>query len=142
MLLANKNSINTMLVILHFYCSCGSGWYSISGFRLVACSEIHILFQHSTKYYFPIPSVRHAVPYLDEALYTSRKVAGSIPYEALDLFSLPNPSNRNMALGSTQPLTEMSTRNLPGGKQRPALKTNTSPPPVSRLSRKYGSLDV
>jgi hypothetical protein len=25
-----------------------------------------------------------------------------------------NPSNRTMALGSTQPLTEMSTRNLPG----------------------------
>jgi hypothetical protein len=25
-----------------------------------------------------------------------------------------------MALGSTQPLTEMSTRNLPGGKRRPA----------------------
>jgi hypothetical protein len=27
-----------------------------------------------------------------------------------------------MALGSTQPLTEMSTRNLPGGKGRPARK--------------------
>jgi hypothetical protein len=25
-----------------------------------------------------------------------------------------------MALGSTQPLTEMSTRDLPGGKERPA----------------------
>jgi hypothetical protein len=25
-----------------------------------------------------------------------------------------------MALGSTEPLTEMSTRNLPGGKKRPA----------------------
>jgi hypothetical protein len=25
-----------------------------------------------------------------------------------------------MALGSTQPLTEMSTRNIPGGKGRPA----------------------
>jgi hypothetical protein len=29
--------------------------------------------------------------------------------------NLPNPSGRTMALGSTQPLTEMSTRNLPGG---------------------------
>jgi hypothetical protein len=29
------------------------------------------------------------------------------------------PSSRTMALGSTQPLTEMSTRNLPGGKGRP-----------------------
>jgi hypothetical protein len=26
-----------------------------------------------------------------------------------------DPSSRTMALGSTQPLTEMSTRNLPGG---------------------------
>jgi hypothetical protein len=30
-----------------------------------------------------------------------------------------------MALGSTQPLTEMSTRNLPGGKGRPARKAET-----------------
>jgi hypothetical protein len=30
-------------------------------------------------------------------------------------FSWPNPSSRIMALGSTQPLTEMSTRDLPGG---------------------------
>jgi hypothetical protein len=30
-------------------------------------------------------------------------------------FHWPNPSCRTMARGSTQPLTEMSTRNLPGG---------------------------
>jgi hypothetical protein len=29
-----------------------------------------------------------------------------------------------MALGSTQPLTEMSTRNLPAGKGRPAHKAD------------------
>jgi hypothetical protein len=29
-----------------------------------------------------------------------------------------------MALGSTQPLTEMSTRNFPGGKRRPARKAD------------------
>jgi hypothetical protein len=29
-----------------------------------------------------------------------------------------------MALGSTQPLTEMSTRDLPGGKGRPARKAD------------------
>jgi hypothetical protein len=34
------------------------------------------------------------------------------------------PSSRIMALGSTQPLTEMSTRNIPGGKERPALKAD------------------
>jgi hypothetical protein len=35
-------------------------------------------------------------------------------------FDSPNPSSRTVALGSTQPLTEASTRNLPGGKKRPA----------------------
>jgi hypothetical protein len=38
-----------------------------------------------------------------------------IPDEA-DSFNLPNHSSRTMALGSTQPLTEMSPRNLPAGK--------------------------
>jgi hypothetical protein len=31
------------------------------------------------------------------------------------LFNWPNPSSRTMALGSTQPITEMSTRKIPGG---------------------------
>jgi hypothetical protein len=34
----------------------------------------------------------------------------------VDFFNLPNPSSSTMALGSTQPLTEMSTRNILGGK--------------------------
>jgi hypothetical protein len=43
--------------------------------------------------------------------------------------NLPNPSGRTMALGSTQPLSEMSTRNLkkkkkPGGKVRPARRAD------------------
>jgi hypothetical protein len=42
-----------------------------------------------------------------------------IPDE-VDFFNLPNPFRRTMALGSTQPLTEISTRNLPGGKKRRA----------------------
>jgi hypothetical protein len=40
------------------------------------------------------------------------------------IFNSPNPSSRTMALGSTQPLTEMSTKNLPGGKGRPARKAD------------------
>jgi hypothetical protein len=34
------------------------------------------------------------------------------------------PAARTMTLGSTQSLTEMSTRNLPGGKGRPASKAD------------------
>jgi hypothetical protein len=36
----------------------------------------------------------------------------------------PNPSSRTMALGSTQPLTETSTRDLSGVKGRPARKAD------------------
>jgi hypothetical protein len=44
--------------------------------------------------------------------------------KSLDIFNLPNPSNRIMALGLTQPLTEMSTRNLPGGKKGPTRRAD------------------
>ena len=42
---------------------------------------------------------------------TSWKVAGSIP-DVIEIFHLHNPSGRAMALGLTQPLREMSTRNI------------------------------
>jgi hypothetical protein len=37
------------------------------------------------------------------------------PIKSLDFFNFPDLSSRIMVLGSTQPLTEMSIRNLPGG---------------------------
>jgi hypothetical protein len=46
------------------------------------------------------------------------------PMRSLDFFNWPNPSSLSMALGSTQPLTEMSTRNLSGGKWQPARKVD------------------
>jgi hypothetical protein len=46
---------------------------------------------------------------------TSRKVAGSIPDSVTGIFHWHNPSGRTMALGSNQPLTEMSTRNISWG---------------------------
>jgi hypothetical protein len=55
---------------------------------------------------------------------TSRKVAGSIPDKVSGFFNWPNPSSRNMALGSTQPLAEMSATNLPGVKVRSARKAD------------------
>jgi hypothetical protein len=53
--------------------------------------------------------------------------AGRSPFRVPDevnFFNLPNTSSRTMALGSTQPLTEMSTRNLPGRKKLPARETD------------------
>jgi hypothetical protein len=52
---------------------------------------------------------------------TSWKVS-LIPNEVIGFFNLPNLASCTMALGSTQPLTEMSTRNLLGGKGLPARK--------------------
>jgi hypothetical protein len=43
---------------------------------------------------------------------------------SMDFFNWPNPSSSIIPLGSTQPLTEMSTRNLLVGKWRPARKAD------------------
>ena len=43
---------------------------------------------------------------------TNQKVAGSIPDGVTEIFQWHHPSDRTMTLGSTQPLTEMSTRRI------------------------------
>jgi hypothetical protein len=53
----------------------------------------------------------------------------------VNVFNLPNISSRTMALGSTQPLTEMSTTDLPGVKGRPALKADNLTVGVSTSHR-------
>jgi hypothetical protein len=46
-----------------------------------------------------------------------------VPHD-VDFFNVPNPSSHTMTLGSTQPATEMSTRNLPWGKKWPARRAD------------------
>jgi hypothetical protein len=46
---------------------------------------------------------------------TNQKVAGSIPDGVMGYFIDINPSERTIALGSTQPLTEMSSRCISWG---------------------------
>ena len=60
---------------------------------------------------------------------TSRKVAGSIPNGVIEIFHWHNPSGRTMALASTQPLTEMSTRiYFLEGKRSRCVGLTTLPP--------------
>jgi hypothetical protein len=50
-----------------------------------------------------------------------------VPLKSLDFFNWPNLSSRPMALGSVEPLTEKSTRNLPRGKGLPGRQTDNIP---------------
>jgi hypothetical protein len=72
---------------------------------------------------------------------TIRKVADSIPDEVIRFFNWLKPSSRTIALGSTQPLTEMSTRNLPESSGWQARKADNLTA-VSRFLRKSVSLKV
>jgi hypothetical protein len=49
---------------------------------------------------------------LVEYCASKRKVAGSIPVCVIGTLPWHIPSGRNMAVGLTQPLTEMSTKNI------------------------------
>jgi hypothetical protein len=58
----------------------------------------------------------------------------------LDFFNLPNSSNRTMTLKSTQPLTELSTRNLTGGvKGGQCIRLTALPPSTSNCLENVGA---
>ena len=70
---------------------------------------------------------------------TSRKVAVSIPDGVIGMFHWHNPSGRTMALGYTQSVTEMSTRNISWVKRRPVRKADNLTTFMCRLSWSLGA---
>ena len=70
---------------------------------------------------------------------TNGKVVGSIPDGVIEIFHCYNPSDRTMVLGSTQPLTEMSTRSISWGKGGRCVRLTALPP--SCVVMKSGNLN-
>jgi hypothetical protein len=70
---------------------------------------------------------------------TSRTVPVSIPGGVTGFLNDIFPSDRTMALGSTQPLVKMSTRNIPGGEGGRCVKVTTSPPLSAECHENLGA---
>jgi hypothetical protein len=92
--------------------------------------EVHVMTLHQT-----------ACSHTTHCRYPTRSPL-RFPIGIIALFNSHIPSSRTVALGSTQPPTEMSTRNLSGGEGRPARKADSLTTICGRFSRKHGSLDV
>jgi hypothetical protein len=112
----------------------GAGAGFLRELRFVSLANLHSICFSTT--IFTITSGWHnrprvaAVPIASQTKIkkknaTSRKVPGSIPDGVIVFFSIDLilPATL-MALESTQPLTEMSIRNHPGDKWRPARKAD------------------
>jgi hypothetical protein len=69
------------------------------------------------------------------------KAADLIPSGVIGIFRL-NPSHCTMALGSTQPLTEMSTRDISWGVEAAGARVDYLPTFLCQLYRDPGSLNL
>jgi len=70
---------------------------------------------------------------------TSQKVAGLIPDGVIGIYHWHNPSSRTMFLGSTQSLTDMSTRSTSWGWRWPGLRADNLTTFMCRLSWNMGA---
>ena len=70
---------------------------------------------------------------------TSQKVAGLIPDGVIGIFYWYNPSSCTMALGLTQPLTEMNTRNIYWGYRQPVCRADNLTTFMCQMSWNLGA---
>jgi hypothetical protein len=80
--------------------------------------------------------------YSVDTVLQARRSKNLILDEVIGFLDFLNPFSRNMALGLTQPVTEMCICNLSRRKGSQGVRLANSLPCVSWLSRKCGSLDV
>jgi hypothetical protein len=71
---------------------------------------------------------------------TNQKVTASIPDDVMEFFIDINPSDGSMALGSTHPLTEMSTGSISWGKGGRCVRLTNLPPSFAVVT-KSGNLN-
>jgi hypothetical protein len=105
-------------------------WKGIRGYIFLTYETIDIIGinntkakEEETKRHTLLKNLESGVCTLFSAiLYTVRRsattleAAGLIPNEVIGFLNWRNPSSLTVALGLTQPVTEMNTRNLPGSK--------------------------
>ena len=95
--------MNVLSLIYSYVAVC---WFCAVGFLMIICFSLlfsNYSYVFNILFVFFLGTLRRS--WLRHCA-TSRKVAGSIPYGV---------TGRTMALGLTQPLTEMSTRNISWG---------------------------
>jgi hypothetical protein len=98
--------------------SCSQSWRS---WLKNSLTWLHICYITSLNIKLLLVSLLHM---LSQALYYKLEGRRFKSRMMMIFFNLPNPSSRTMALGLTQPLTKMSTRNFPGGKKGPAHRVD------------------
>jgi hypothetical protein len=72
----------------------------------------------------------------------SQKVSFSFPDVIITIFYLLNPSCPTMALGSTQPVTGVSTRDISWDYRRPVHRNDNSATFRCRISRKSWRINL
>jgi hypothetical protein len=106
--------------------------------RVFELLKIWIPFMESE---IPLPCSQN--PSLVSVVRQIHKFYTSSPYflkiQFVEFFNLPNPSSRAMTLGSAQPLTKTSTRNLPGDKKRPACRAGNLAAMCKPMSENVGA---
>ena len=94
--------------------ACGDKWSLLFFWYFLEKKVIHTHTHTNIVYNFPPhwQLLGTAVAQWLRCCATNQKVAGSIPDGAIGIFHWHNPSDCTMALGSTHPLTERSTRRI------------------------------